>query len=447
MLKRLAGVATSLEIVIVLAIAPVLLFPTPTRLIALSLVPVLWSGAWLTSGRAIPQTPLNPALGLLLMMVAVSLYATFDIRFSLGKVSGVILGVVMFWAVTRWTTTRQRLEISIAAFLVAGGALAIVGLLGTNWIDKFPMLGAVIHRLPKAIRGVPGAEEGFHPNAVAGCLVLFVPLQVALLSGRLRNRVLESRWITGRQTWTMAAQAVLLALTAGTLVLTQSRGAWLGMLAALLAFLSWHSRQTRALTAVAVLSAGFAAWSLGLVRVLNLAVSQAGPGMAGDVSGRLELWSRAIYAIADFPFTGMGMNTFRKLMPVLYPPSLIPPDIDVAHAHNHLLQAALDLGLPGLIAYAALWLLTSTLLVAVYRDSTVQVDRTVARGLIASLIAHFSFGMTDTIPLGAKVGVAFWLTLALAVALHRVAFSRVDHQSENPASVASSKNILTVSSE
>ena len=115
-------------------------------------------------------------LWLLVTMVAVSLYATFDVRFSLGKVSGVILGVMLFWAVTRSITTRERLALGVAAFLLAGGGLAIIGLLGTNWIDKFPVFGSVIDRLPKAIRGVPGAEEGFQPNAVAGCLVLFVPL-------------------------------------------------------------------------------------------------------------------------------------------------------------------------------------------------------------------------------------------------------------------------------
>ena len=31
--------------------------------------------------------------------------------------------------------------------------------------------------------------------------------------------------------------------------------------------------------------------------------------------------------------------------------------------------------------------------------------------------------MTDAIPLGAKVGVLFWLTLALAVSLHKVALA------------------------
>ena len=36
------------------------------------------------------------------------------------------------------------------------------------------------------------------------------------------------------------------------------------------------------------------------------------------LQGRLEVWSRAIYGIQDFPFTAMGMNTFRRIVHVLY---------------------------------------------------------------------------------------------------------------------------------
>ncbi len=424
MLRRSATLITSLELLALAAIAPVLLFPSPTRLLVLLVVPVLWWCARLTTGRAVPLTPLNVAIWLLLTMVTVSLYATFDIQFSLGKVSGVILGVLQFWAVTRWITTRERLSLGVAAFLIAGGGLAIIGLIGTNWIDKFPLFGAVIRHLPKAIRGVPGAEEGFQPNAVAGCLVLFVPLQVALLVGRLRNLVNASASRSKAGFWLTVGQAMLLTLTAGTLLLTQSRGAWVGMLVATLAFLAWHTRATRVLAAILALGIALTAWTLGPARLINLAISQSGPGMAGNVSGRVELWSRALYGIQDFPFTGMGMNTFRKVMPVLYPAFLTSPDFDVAHAHNHLLQAALDLGLPGLVAYATIWIVVGALLVKVYRLSVEPSDRTIAGGLGAGLIAHFVFSMTDAIPLGAKVGVLFWLTLSLAVSLHQVAVAQ-----------------------
>ena len=61
------------------------------------------------------------------------------------------------------------------------------------------------------------------------------------------------------------------------------------------------------------------------------------------------------------------------------------------------------------------------LIVRVYRGSIDRAYRAIAGGLGAGLVAHFFFSLTDAIPLGAKVGVLFWLTLALVVALHHVA--------------------------
>ena len=119
----------------------------------------------------IPRTPLNTSLFVLLLMAAVSLYATFDIRVSLGKVAGLVFGVVVFWAIAWWVDTPRRLAIAIDAFGFAGATLATIGLLGASWIDKVPLLSPVIAALPRVIRGVPGAERGFHPNEIAGCRV------------------------------------------------------------------------------------------------------------------------------------------------------------------------------------------------------------------------------------------------------------------------------------
>ena len=366
----------------------------------------------------IPRTPLNTSIFVLLMMVVVSLFATFDLRVSLGKVFGVLLSVAVFWAIARWVGTPGRLDAAVEGFVLAGAALALIGVLGAKWIDKFSLFSPVIAAIPRVIRGVPGAEQGFHPNEIAGCLVLFVPLQTAMLMEKAR------RWFgrasLPRRNMVAACGHVLLWLvTVGTLVLTQSRGAWAGLFAAMVAFLAWHSRTTRVLAAlIAAAGVAFAA-ALGPARLVNLAISQSGPGMASDVSGRMELWSRAVYGIEDFPITGMGMNTFRKLLPMLYPTFLTSADFDVAHAHNHFLQAALDLGIPGLIAYTSIWLIAAVLLVAVYRRSE-RPYRLIAGGLGAGLIAHFVFETTDAVALGSKAGVVWWLALGLTVGLHRI---------------------------
>ena len=127
----------------------------------------------------------------------------------------------------------------------------------------------------------------------------------------------------------------------------------------------------------------------------------------------------------------MGVHGFRMVLPILYPTLLTGPDVDVAHAHNHLLQAALDLGMPGLISYLSIWLVVAALLVRVHRRGKEPIYRSMAEGLGAGLIAHFIFSMTDAIPLGAKVGVPFWPALALAVSLHQVALA-ADMESPDP---------------
>ena len=84
-LIRLARLLAAAEIPIILAIAPALLFPTPRRLLVLSVVPVLWVSARFAHGSLVPRTAMNTALWVLLATVGVSLFATVDVRFSLGK--------------------------------------------------------------------------------------------------------------------------------------------------------------------------------------------------------------------------------------------------------------------------------------------------------------------------------------------------------------------------
>ncbi len=109
----IAGLAAA-ELPIVLLIAPALLFPSPARMLLALLVPLTWACHKYLGGRVIPATPLNAPIIVLLVMTGVSVLATFDIAFSLGKVSGLLLGVLLFWAITRWMTTPDTLRTGTA---------------------------------------------------------------------------------------------------------------------------------------------------------------------------------------------------------------------------------------------------------------------------------------------------------------------------------------------
>lgn len=426
MIRKAPIVIDQFQLPLLILSAPIFLFPSPGRILFFLVVPILWGVSWAVRGELFPKTPLNGALMLLSLMVIVSLFSTFDIVLSLPKVAGLIFGISIYFAVVRWLNSAEKLWLGIQFFLLAGGALAMLGLLGMNWFVKFPSLQRIVSHLPLVIRGLPGAEEGFQPNGVAGTMVFFLPLHALLLikGPHLWKRIEVSKRLLLSSRVQFAFQTMIFLLACSIFFLTQSRGAWLGLTTGILAILGWNSRRSRFILMAILLFVfvGSMIIRLNQGEIFSWVFVRGGSGLAGSVEGRVEIWSRAINGIQDFPMTGMGMNTFRKVMPVLYPTFLNDPRIDVAHCHNHILQAALDLGIPGLVAYLALWLLTAYLLIYVFRHTKNPLHRLIASGLGAGLLAHFVFGIQDAIALGAKAGIFFWLTLALAIGVYRVEY-------------------------
>jgi len=413
MTKRIAEWVVRLEWPILAILAPLLLFPDAKRSVALLGIPLIWIARKIARGRFVRRTPLDGAIALMLLMVLVSLYATFDIAFSLPKIAGILLGIAVFYAMVELDARWSRWAVRV--YLAGGLGLALLAILGTQRIGKLPVLSSIISRLPLILRGLPGAEGGFQPNEVAGALVWFIPLYFAFGA---------SVWRSWRQKEEGMGKVVVLWLagvvTTMVLVFTQSRSAMVGFGLATLLLLAIAGRAGRIIAGVIVIA--------GVVALAIIGPSQAIDAFMGgrattdtvagalDASGRLEVWSRALYAIQDFPFTGTGPNAFRRIVPVLYPLFTISPDADIAHAHNHLLQAAVDLGLPGLVSYVAIWLVAGAMLVRIWQYGGGGMSRALAAGLGAGLAAHFVYGLTDTVALGAKPGVAWWALLGLAAA-------------------------------
>ena len=412
--------------------APLLLFPSPSRTPALLVVPTLWTIAWLARREPPPHTPLDGTLLLLSLMVLVSLYATYDMAVSLPKIAGMVLGIGVFYATVREGRHPRGWWLCYLVFVGIGTGIAGLGLLGTRWIAKVGFLMPIISRLPSAPVNLPGATEGLHPNEVAGTLLWVMPVLVGVLC---------LSWIRVQRKWAVWVWFLVLALTLfviGVFALTQSRGGYIAFaVTGLVLVLCILPRRVRrfavgALAILAVVAAVVVARvgpNAALHGLLGSSRS-ADPALSLDtLEGRVEVWSRALYGIQDFPFTGMGMNTFRHIVHVLYPLFLVGPDFDVAHAHNEFLQAALDLGLPGLIAFLALYIGTFWMLFKIWRLAplstlhTPQSLRFLVLGLGGGLFAHLVYGLTDAVALGAKPGILFWMLLGLIAALFEQARS------------------------
>lgn len=438
--------------------APFLLFPTIERLPALLVVPGIWLLHWATGDRRpsfttdkrtaalstwpLPVTPLNGTILLITLMVLVSTRATYDMALSLPKISGMVLGLGIYFAYARIGMRASGWWLGLLTFLCTGLGIAVLGVLGTQWfVEKVDFLKPIVDRLPTVITGVQGAETGFHPNEVAGALTwvlpVFLTLSVySLLPQRPRNSQVGEQYSTSAMSlaarlspWQLWGARVILwlgtLLIAGILVLTQSRSGYIGMAAALLVLLLIGlPRRWRRIVLVIVLVAGLVTGVLLLVGdYLQMWQWRFGgqlPVLGGySIDDRMKIWSRAIFSLQDFPFTGMGMNTFREVVYVLYPLSQVPSNVNIAHAHNEFLQVGLDLGIPGLIAFIALYIIAFWMikrawkLAGSFEPPERKLQRAVVLGLGGGLLVHMSYGMTDAVALGAKPGVLFWMLLGL----------------------------------
>lgn len=445
--SRIAGLIDRWNWLLLIIAAPFLLFPSTGNWPAIMILPAVWIAGFLTKHEPAPPTPLNLTILVLVMMLLVSEWATFDLMFSLPKITGVVLGVGAFLAVVRAVRTPLGWWIALLAFLFVGLSISVFGLFGTSWAAKIAALSAVSDRFVLRVKGIPGIEEGLSPNQLAGALIWVLPVLIVLSGLALAGW--RSLWAPyGRRVRAAVVFCVFCAtgLMLFVFVLTECRGAYIGFTLAMLSVgCASLPRQWRRHLLVVVLAsvAGLAIlWWQGSLAALGDRISASVLGDSPALSlttmeSRLDIWTRAIYGIQDFPFTGMGMNTFRKVVHVLYPLFTVSPDFEIGHAHNEYLQAALDLGIPGLVAFLSIQVVTFVMLFRTWRiagapaavevsgpynntalDDGRLVTRSLALGLGSGLFAHMLFGLTDGTALGAKPGILLWMLLGLSTSLY-----------------------------
>lgn len=416
------------EWLILALLLPFVLFPTPQRAWVLLLIPLLWILRKGLTGRFFTATPINwQIFGLWLMMI-VSLYATFDFAHSLEKIAGLIYATAVFFALVAWIGhSEKRLWLGVCLLVLAGSAVAALALLIVRMPPEFPALQPVVNLLPQRIWTIPGRQSTVNPNEIAGTLLWSLPLGsvllIALLIKPRLGRGGKRPWLGPLLILLLAGMTLLMSLV---LLLSQSRAALLGFLASLffVGLIALANKSRAALIAclivVLLLSGAFIAFADAsqiagiLFPQVGLETDTAVPGL----ESRLEVWQRATLAIQDFPFTGMGMNNFRIVAPELYPFFIFNGESDFGHAHNQWLQTGLDLGVPGLVTYAALWLGLVLMLWHAWQQTTLYWQRALNLGLTAVVAAYFVFGWIDTIALGARPGFLWWFVLGLITSLH-----------------------------
>ena len=419
-MRRAAVTIIKWEWLILLLLLPLLMFPTGWRGLLLLAIPFLWLLRKVATGYFIPHTPYDVTLLILITAVLISLTAVFDMGLSFPKIAGLLLGIAFFYAGVQFTRDNEMgVYYLLGLIIVSGTAMVMAGMLSRLQYSNYAFLNPVFGLIPAPIAAtldfVPG---GVNPNELAGVLSWVIPLLLACMAG-----FWSPLWRSGRWWLRLLLAALVLILVIDSLLLlsTRSRGGLLAVLTALLIMLAIRYRWGRWLLVITIIGVVALGFYLDLGAFLQ---GETQTAVDLGLQGRLEIWSRALYGLADFPFTGMSMNGFRQVVHILYPLFTISPDFDMGHAHNHLLQAGLDLGIAGLIAYLGIWVLSAALLWIGWRRSRSRSDQLLIIGLSGSMAAGWIFGILDAIALGARPGFLWWLLLALLVTVFDHALER-----------------------
>jgi probable O-glycosylation ligase (exosortase A-associated) len=243
---------------------------------------------------------------------------------------------VMFVAVNV-LTTRARLRFFLLAFL--------------GYFALYPVRGALITYF--SYGGGVGGRAAWNyayenPNDLAGMCLLVFSLSVGML-------------VTDRRLWIRAcalAGAVVLPLV---ILLTQSRGAFIALLAVGAVVLKGHWRQGKMLLwgGLAVVFLAFIApdsvWQrLGTIRDVTNEENAAQANDEGSARQRLEIWKVATTIFVENPVTGVGLGAYGKEHYITAQRPVFNPTAQGARdTHSTYLNLLAETGLPGLLFFLA----------------------------------------------------------------------------------------------
>ncbi len=197
----------------------------------------------------------------------------------------------------------------------------------------------------------------------------------------------------------------------GGIVLSFSRGAWLGTSAGLATFVLLAPRGLRR-SALVIGAIVLAVLALGGWNELPAAVRErmtqlVNYGRPFDVRDvqltdanwaiveRMAHWQAAWAMFLDSPLTGVGAGNFSVRFPDYSPHPVFR--LARGHAHNYYLHILAELGIPGLLAYLMIFALALALAVRVWRTRHNEFDRALAGGALAVTTAIMVHNLVENL--------------------------------------------------
>jgi len=350
------------------------------------------------AGRKLTHSPMNRYILLYAVVYSASVLTSVSVTGSLYGGAMTVLFVLFAVALQNVLQTRRSLEILLALVCTAGALVAAYGvyqyvfgaLVSAAWVDSemFAELGTRVYSTLD------------NPNVLAEYLLLVIPFAAAGIY--TAKNLLSKVYFVG------CFGAMCLCM-----VLTSSRGGWLGLLFAAAIFLVMLDRRFVLLGIAGLIVLYFTLPSHILARFMSIGNMQ-----DGSSAYRLSIWLGTITMLKRYWFTGIGPGTaaFNRVYPIYSYGAAV-----AQHSHNLYLQIMCDAGICGIVLFLMIiFVYFRTVCSALSRcaDKRMRVTLVAAVAAVAGFLAQ---SFTEHSFYNYRVTLMFWVILGIGVSAARLA--------------------------
>ena len=341
--------------------------------------------------RRLASSPINRYIILYATVYLAGTLFSISLKASLNSgllsVAFILFAVVLYNAVS----TRGQLDLLLTAVVLAAAAVSCLGILqyifrwgyqSEAWVDS-DMFSTIQFRVSSTLK---------NPNMLGQYLILMVPLGGA--------KLLTAKDWKNRVFWFGCCGVLCLCM-----LLTFSRGAWLGLLFAGAAFFVLLNPRLMLLFPAALVGLYFALPPSVIERFTSI-----GNLSDASTSYRVYIWMGTLAMLKDYWLCGIGPGTdaFNMVYPAYSFNGIIAP-----HSHNLFLQIVSDAGVAALGVFVIVLFVYFRMMCAALHRERDWTSRLLQIACTAGVFGFMVQAMTDYSFYNYLVLFVFWVYLAL----------------------------------
>ncbi len=334
-----------------------------------------------------------------LAVLFVSSVMSFAPKASLKVWAMYLVFVSFYFVIINTVRTREELYGLLRLLAISGALVALYGVAqyvfgwttANSWIDEEMFEDATMR-----VYSTLG-----NPNVLGEYLLLVLPVSAVFMLKFNRKSLAKY------------AYAAMFLVCALCLVLTQSRGCWIGFVAACVIFVTFYEGKLWGLLPLVLLIIPFIIPETMVDRFMSI-----GNMEDSSTSYRVFIWLGTLGMMKYYWLGGIGMGeaAFAKVYPFFSYNAIIAP-----HSHNTFLQLLVEAGIAGLSTFVVMQGVFLKQMSIIYRaDDKKNIDSVTALALASGIIAFLVQSMFDYTFYNYRVMAVFFMVLALGMALRHI---------------------------